>query len=161
MKNIGSIASQLSKWMDVVGGVFLVLIMLITVSDVILRYLGHPIFGAYDLITFGAVMVISFAMPRTALERTHTFVDILLEKISAAKGNGLLVFTRALNMLLFLLFAWNLLDVARTAVKTGETSLLLSIPAYIAPGVLALCCLVECFVHLSKIIETVSSGGNG
>jgi TRAP-type C4-dicarboxylate transport system permease small subunit len=159
MKKISVAAMQLSKGMDVIGGVVLVLMMLVTVCDVVLRYVGHPVFGSYDMITFGAVIVVGCAMPRTSIERTHTFVDILIEKISPAKGNGLLVFTRILNVLLFLFLAWSLFDVARTAVKTGETSLLLSIPLYIPPGVLTICCLAECLVHASKVMEIVSSGG--
>lgn len=158
MKRLPDLALKLGKLADTIGGTVLVLMMLVTVTDVVLRYVWRPIFGTFDMITFGAVLVIGFAMPRTSLDKTHTCVDIVVEKVSPRPAAAMQIITRILNILLFLLFAWALLDVARTAVRTGEKSLLISIPLYIAPAVLIVCCLMECLVHAAAIVKIGVSG---
>ncbi len=160
MKRLPDIVAKLGRLADVVGGTVLVLMMLVTVADVILRYLWRPIFGTFDMITFGAVLVIGFAMPRTSTEKIHTYVDVVIEKVGPGSAKVMQIITRVLNILLFLLFAWALLDVTRTALRTGEKSLLLSIPLYIAPAVLIVCCLLECLVHAASIVKIRFSGAS-
>ena len=70
-----------SKVMDCVAGTALVLIMLLTSLDVVLRYLRHPILGSYDMVSMGAAFVIGFALPRTSWDKMHISVDILVVKL--------------------------------------------------------------------------------
>ena len=72
MRQYLDIMQVVNKGMDFVAGAFLVAIMLLTSLDVVLRYLGHPIQGSYDLVSFGAAFVIGFALPLDNLEpRAH------------------------------------------------------------------------------------------
>ena len=67
MERYLSIMQVVNKGMDLVAGTALVLIMLLTTCDVVLRYLGHPILGSYDLVSFGAAFVIGFALAQNVL----------------------------------------------------------------------------------------------
>ena len=102
MKKYLSFMQIVNKGMDLVAATVLVLIMLLTSLDVVLRYLGYPIQGSYDLVTFGAAFVIGFALPRTSWDHMHITVDILVDKIPK-KRSILDVITRFMAISLFVL----------------------------------------------------------
>ena len=77
MQGLHAIIFRISKVMDVVGGVVLSLMMLITVTDVILRFVGKPITGTYELVFLGGAVVIGCAIPRTSWEGGHVNVDFV------------------------------------------------------------------------------------
>ena len=49
MQGLNKVIHRVATVMDVLGGVVLTLMMLITVTDVILRFPGRPITGTYEL----------------------------------------------------------------------------------------------------------------
>jgi len=59
------ITTKLSNVMYVCAGVVLTFMMLLTVADVILRYLGRPIAGSYELVSLCGAVVVGFAIPYT------------------------------------------------------------------------------------------------
>ena len=67
--------------MDWIGGVVLVFMMLLTVADVILRYIGRPILGTYELVSLAGAVVIGCAMPHTSWGNIHVTVDMMLVKM--------------------------------------------------------------------------------
>ncbi len=46
-----------------VGGLGLAFMMLVTLTDVVMRYLGRPVFGSMELVCFTSAVVIGFAIP--------------------------------------------------------------------------------------------------
>jgi len=154
MKKFLEATLMLGKWMDWVAGTVLVLIMLLTSLDVILRYLRHPIPGTYDLVSLGAAFVAGFAIPRTSLDRTHVSVDILIEKLPAARG-VFDVATRVMALALFLLLGWNLVEMGTGYLRTGETTQTLLLPFYPIAFALGICAFAECIVLLSDIGSAV------
>ncbi|MCX5909187.1 MAG: TRAP transporter small permease subunit [Deltaproteobacteria bacterium] len=77
---------RLSKGLYTVAGITLTFIMIVTVTDVILRFLGRPIVGVYELVAFSGAIVIGFSIPFTSWVRGHIYVDFLLLKLSPAAG---------------------------------------------------------------------------
>ncbi len=59
---------------DWIGGIALMFIMVLTVLDVVLRYLGSPILGSYELASLSGAAIVGFALPRTSLEKVHVTV---------------------------------------------------------------------------------------
>ncbi|MDR2017410.1 MAG: TRAP transporter small permease [Syntrophobacterales bacterium] len=149
---------RVSKVMDVIGGAILTLMMLITVLDVVLRFLKKPITGTYELVFLGGAVVIGCAIPVTSLEGGHVCVDFLLEHFSAGIRKGFILFTRILGMAFFFLLGSNLFLLGTDLYKSGEVSLTLHVPYYPAAYLLALCAFVECLVLLSSFIKTISGG---
>ena len=56
-----------NKILNVIGGTALTVMMLLTVSDVIMRSLGHPILGAYELVSMLLAVVIGFTIPKVLI----------------------------------------------------------------------------------------------
>lgn len=154
MERFLSIIQAANKGMDLVAGTALVSIMLLTTCDVILRYLGHPILGSYDLVSFGAVFVIGFALPRTSWQKMHITVDILVEKIPRRRFI-LDIFTRAMAIALFVLVGWNLVVLGADFLKNGEGTLTLGIPLFPMAYALGFCAFMQCFTLIGEVVRIV------
>jgi TRAP-type C4-dicarboxylate transport system permease small subunit len=148
-----NLTGRLSRGINVIAGIAITFIMLLTVLDVILRCFRMPITGAYELVAFSGAIVVGFALPLTSFLRGHIYVDFLVLKLpprARAICNGL---TRCLGMGLFFLIGWNLLKVGADLHKSGEVSMTLKLPFYpVAYGV-AFCCFVQCLVLASDLIK--------
>ncbi len=158
MKRYLQIMVIVNKGMDCVAGMALVFIMLLVSLDVVLRYLGHPIQGSYDMASLGGAFVIGFALPRTTWDRMHIRVDLLTSWLSHQK----LVFeltTRVIAMALFLLLGWNLTRLGYGFSTTGEGTLTLGIPLYPVAYALGICAFVECLVLAADAIRVWYEGG--
>jgi TRAP-type C4-dicarboxylate transport system permease small subunit len=148
------IMQAVNKGMDLVAGTALVSIMLLTTCDVILRYLGHPILGSYDLVSFGAAFVIGFALPRTSWDKMHISVDILVEKIPKHRFIAD-IFTRVAALALFVLLGWNLALLGAGFHETGEETLTLGIPLFPVAYALGLCAFLQCFALIGDVVKLV------
>ena len=143
----------LSRSINIVAGVAMTFIMLLTVLDVILRSFRMPITGTYELVAFSGAVIIGFALPLTSFRRGHIYVDFFLQKLSPRIQNVFNYLTRCLGIILFVLIGWNLIKVGMNLQKTGEVSLTLRLPFYpIAYGV-ACSCFVQCMVLVADIVK--------
>lgn len=143
-----------NKAMDCVAGTALVLIMLLTSLDVVLRYLDHPIKGSYDMVCFGAAFVIGFALPRTSWDKGHVRVDMLVDKIPNKRVFFDLV-TRVMAISLFVIIGWNFAKLGASFFKTGEGTLTLGLPLYPIAYALGVAAFFECLALVGDIVKVV------
>jgi TRAP-type transport system small permease protein len=154
MKQFLSIMQIVNKGMDCVAGIALVLIMLLTSLDVVLRYLGYPIQGSYDIASLTGAFVIGFALPRTTWDKMHINVDILVERIPDRRA-ALDVVTRIMAMALFVLIGWNLVRLGASFYNTGEGTLTIGLPLYPVAYALGFAAFLECLALLGDIVKVV------
>jgi TRAP-type C4-dicarboxylate transport system permease small subunit len=153
MKGFLSGVEKISKFLNVIAGISLTFLMLLTIADVILRQFRMPVVGTYELVAFSGAVVIGFSMPLTSYIRQHIFVDFFILKFSQKVRNIFNTATRGLVMVLFLLVGWNMFKYARDLQKSGEVSLTLQMPFYpVAYGV-GVCCFILCLVFVCDIIK--------
>ncbi len=153
MKGFMDKVRGLSRFLNVIAGISLTFLMLLTVMDVILRALKRPIVGTYELVAFAGAVVIGFAVPLTSWVRGHVFVDFFVLKFSKTGRNIFNIATRCLVVVLFFLIGWNLIKYGMDLQKSGEVSLTLQMPFYpVAYGV-AVCCFVQCLVMICDIVK--------
>jgi len=152
MEGVRRAVIKMTRVMDGVGGVVLTLMMLITVMDVILRYLGTPITGTYELVYLGGALVIAFAIPRTSSEGGHVNVDFALQALRGKARRAVTAFTRILGIVFFGFLGWNLLRLGSTYFEKQEVSLTLHAPIYPVVYALGLCAFVECLVLLAMFV---------
>jgi len=143
----------LSRVFNVIAGISLTFLMLLTVTDVILRALKRPIVGTYELVAFSGAVVIGFAVPLTSWLRGHIFVDFFILRFSQKVRNIFNITTRCLVIVLFFLIGWNLIKYGIDLQNSGEVSLTLQMPFYpVAYGV-GVCCFVQCLVLICDVIK--------
>lgn len=144
---------KVSRALNWIAGTALTFMMLLTVTDIILRAGGRPIIGTYEVVSLLLAVVIAFGIPQVSLERGHVNMEFLLVKLSE-KGRRLMnVFTRVLCLVLFFCIGYNLFNVAARFRAAGEVSPTIQLPFYpVAYGV-AVCCLLECCVFAYEIVK--------
>jgi TRAP-type C4-dicarboxylate transport system permease small subunit len=149
--------SRISRFLNVIAGISLTFLMLLTIADVILRAFRTPVVGTYELVAFSGAVVIGFSLPLTSWMRGHIFVDFFILKFSQRGRDIFNIATRCVVIVLFLLIGWNLIKYGMDLQKSGEVSLTLQMPFYpVAYGVGA-CCFVQCLVLVCDIVKI--SGG--
>jgi TRAP-type C4-dicarboxylate transport system permease small subunit len=159
MRKFLSTTLKISKVTNCAGEVILVLMMLLTVIDVILRYFGRPITGTFELTSFAGALVVGLAIAQTSLDKGHVNVDMLSQYLHPRQMDVLLIFTKLVGTGIFALLAWALFLKGNDLYSTKEVSLTLHVPYYPIAYGLSLGCLVECLVLLSDILKTIFARG--
>lgn len=153
MEHLLQVSLKICKFLYALSGAALVWMMLLTVADVILRELGRPIIGTYELVAFSGAVVVGFGLPYTSWTRGHVYMEFLVEKIPRRSRNIAYVLTRLMGITLFAVAAYNLFLVGVDLYNSGEVSPTLNFPFYpVAYGV-GLCCSLVCLMLLCDIVK--------
>ena len=151
MNGLNGIIFRLAKWTNVVAGIVLTGMMLLTVADVILRSGGKPIVGSFELVAFCGAVVIGFSIPFTSWVRGHIYVDFFIQKLPQTARRIFHLATRCLGIGLFLMIGWNLVKMGMDLSKSGEVSPTLQMPFYPVVYGIGICCLIQCLVLIGDI----------
>jgi TRAP-type C4-dicarboxylate transport system permease small subunit len=155
MKRMLGITLRLSKLLNAISGITLTFTVLLTTADVIMRYLGKPILGSYELAGLSGAVLIGFALPYASWTRSHINMDFLILKLPKKGFNILVSFTRILSILLFASIGVYLFKKGIYLYRSGEVSLTLKMPYYpIACGI-GICCFFVCLVLFCDIIKLI------
>jgi len=142
-----------SKLLNIIAGIAVTVMMLLTVADVLLRAGGHPIIGTYEIVALLLALVIGFGIPQVSLDRGHVYMDFLLEKLSKRGKKVMNTITRLFCIILFLPLGYNLFNVGARFHASGEVSATIKIPFYPVVYGVAVCCLLECCVFIFDIVR--------
>jgi TRAP-type C4-dicarboxylate transport system permease small subunit len=149
------IVFRLSKFLNVIAGITLILMMLLTVADVFLRSFRKPIPGTYELVSLSLGVVISFSVPFTSWIRKQIYVDFLITKFPDKVIKAFNICTRLLGIWLFLMVGSYLIRMGNGLWKSGEVTLTLKMPFYPVAYAIGICCFVQCFVLLCDIVKVI------
>ncbi len=153
MERAFRILYRVSSTLNMIGAVSLTFMMLLTVTDVLLRAGGRPIIGTYEIVTIMMGIVIGFGIPKVSLDRGHVSMEFLQEILSKRNRAILYTFTRILCIVLFILIGYNLIGAGREFRLSGEVSPTLQLPFFpLAYGV-GVCCFIECLVFFFDIAK--------
>jgi len=155
MNGFLQIVNRLSKWANTIAGITLTLVMLITVTDVVLRSFGRPIVGIFELVAFFGAVVIGFSIPFTSWMRGHIYVDFLLVRFPQGMRKGVHLFTRLLGLGLFGLIGWNLIRMGNDLRRSGEVSPTLHLPFYPVVYGIGVVCLVQFLVLMADMVKVI------
>ncbi len=153
MRGFVKAVTMISGYLNVIAGVSLVLLMVLTIVDVVLRGFNKPILGAYELVALGGAVAIGFSIPRTTLSRGHIYVDFLIATFSRTVRNIFNLTTRLVVIILFFLTGWNLFKYGLDLQRSGEVSLTLQLPFYPVAFGIGVCCFVQCLALICDIIK--------
>lgn len=138
-----------------VGGLGLAFMMLVTLTDVVMRYLGRPVFGSMELVCFTSAVVIGFAIPYTSWTKGHIMVDFLLEMLSPGAVRIFQMVTRIMGIALFLFAGYNFIVYSFDLMKSGEVSPGFRIPYYPITFGLAFSCFLQTLTLFCDLLKTV------
>jgi TRAP-type C4-dicarboxylate transport system permease small subunit len=123
---------RLARLLAAAAAVFLCAMMLVTVTDVVLRSLfSYPIFGTFDLVELFLVTSIFLALPETFRREEHVVVDLVDHLAPARAIPPLRVLAAALAALLLALLLWHGVAPAWDTYVSGDRTLDLELPRWL------------------------------
>lgn len=125
---------QFNKYLNyvllAVGGASLVLLTGLAVANMVLRLVGAPLQGSYELIGFCAAVSAALAFSYSQIRRDHIIVDIVTSKLSKTVNNILDKLNYMVSMTFFGIVAWQVYLYGVKIFVTGELSETLKVIFY-------------------------------
>lgn len=145
----------LSKIMNVIAGSALTFMMLFAFSDVVLRALGMPIIGTYEIVSLVLAIVIGFGLPQVSFDKGHVYMEFLVEKLPNIGKRIMYIFTRCLAFILFIFAGYNLLSMTASLKRASEVSATMKIPIYPFAFMVAICCFIQAATLIVEILRVL------
>ena len=136
-----------------VAGMGLLTMMAVTCLDVVMRKLGHPLPGAYDMVKVAAGVTIACALPYTTAIKGHVAVEYFQHKLGRRGRVVVDTLIRLPIMAMFGLFTWELIAYGTKLRTSGEVSMTLQLPVYWVPYVMAFSCAQVVLVTLWHLLH--------
>lgn len=142
---------RVSRLFAVIGAGALFVMMCLTVSDVVARYLLRRTFaGAPEIAEFLMVFVIFLGWAFCAVRRAHVSVSLLVEKFSQKAQRGLDFSMLCLSLFVYLVMAWRM---SLEALHQRSISTVLKIPKAPFYGVMAAGVALFCLAIFKLILD--------
>ena len=149
---INQYVSKAATAINWVAAAAVLLMMLVTAADVLLRFFRVSIPGAYETIGFLGALAIAFALPYTAAEKGHIAVDFLVQRFSRSARIVVNIFNSVLSIFLFAVIAWQSLLYGASLKDSGTVSATLEMPVYPFVYGVAAGCILVCPVLLMDLL---------
>lgn len=145
-------------WLNYAACFAVVVMMLLSCADVVLRLIGAPIPGTYEMVGFIGTVIVSFSLAYTSQQRGHVAVEFVVERFPAkvqfivgAGGN-------LLSAILFGIISWQSLAYGLDLHRSGEVSLTLQMPLHPFVYGIAVGCTLLTLALLTDLIRSVRRG---
>ncbi len=130
MRILDKISRFLNMILILIGGVFLVGMIILTCGNIFSRLVWAPIPGTFELMGYSGAIVTAFALGYTQMKRGHIAVDVLVDKFPSGIRKALNVVNNSVCLAFFVVAAWQIAVKATTLWKTGEVTETLRIIYY-------------------------------
>jgi TRAP-type C4-dicarboxylate transport system permease small subunit len=138
-----------------IAGVVLAFMIVLTLCDVILRNLGHPITGSMEIIQYGGSIVFGFSIPYATWIGAQVIVDLVTQKLGLKKRKRIEAVTRTIGIIMFLFIAYNFFSYGLDVKRTGELTASFKIPYYPFCFAISLSFLFQSFTIVCDLIKTL------
>ncbi len=155
MNRFVAVVAKTDMIFHIIAGSVLAFMMIVTLLDVFMRNIGHPIVGSMEIVSFCGSVVIGFAIPYTSWKKAHVYVDMLVDKLSVFHKKVMQAVTRCMGISLFVFIGYNFVLYALDLRRTGEVSASFRLPYYPIAYGLALSCFLESITLLCDLIRTI------
>jgi len=145
----------LVKALAYVAGASLMVMVLVTSAEVVLRIFRLSLTGAYDVVKIAAAITIAAALPYTTAIKGHVAIEYFFHKLGRRGRIVVDALMRLGGMALFGLLAWGCVDYGNSLRAKGEVSMTLQLPIFWVPYVLAASCAL---VVLIKVYHLTHPG---
>jgi len=152
----GKLFDKLSDKLMLFGSLLLLAMVALTCVDVFGRMFGHPVFGAYELMSFMAALVAAAALPDTHARKRHIGVEIITEKLSRRTRLILEVISDLVAFVIFCIVTWRMFILAMNVRESGELSMNLEAPEYLIMASVGVGFLLFAFAIIKTFLSTIN-----
>jgi len=161
LKQAQRLSSNLNLWLTRTGAAVLFATMLMAVANMVLRPLGFPVTGSFELMGLGCAITAALGLAMAQEHKSHISVEILFSHLPPGLRSILNAAGCIICALLFSSASWRLFQMGLTQFETGEVSETLRMPFYpaiwiVAAGfaALALRLSIEAALSLQKTLKS-------
>lgn len=112
--------SHAEKVANVIGGIAVIMIAIITLAGVAERFLGISSTGIYESVELLLVAVVFLPLSFGQSNKSHIHVDLVVERLHGPMRNILDIFILLVSLVIFSLITWRSGISALQAWKTGD-----------------------------------------
>jgi len=145
----------LSDWLCWLSALCIVGMMLLTSSDVALRYVGFPIKGTYDVVGLLGALVVALPIARTQVLNRHVSMEFMAQRKSRIARGIAQAITSVLGIAVYATVTWQLVAFAAKLKAIGRVSDTVEIPLYPFVYAIAVAFLLTCVVLLVQFFVFV------
>jgi TRAP-type C4-dicarboxylate transport system permease small subunit len=155
MSFLERISNELARLLYWIAGTAIIIMMVLTCGDVILRFFRRPIPGTYELVCFLGAVAVAFAMAHTTVEKGHVAVSLVV-RLFPARIQGLVEgITSTFGFVFFALIAWQSVLYGHDLYTSGEVSLTLQLPFYPFVYGIGFSAAAVCLVLLTDLFKSL------
>jgi TRAP-type C4-dicarboxylate transport system permease small subunit len=147
--------SAVNKKMNWVACAAALILLILFCVNIVLRYLGYPIKGSNDIAQVISVVMVSFAIGYTHVQKHHISISVLTAHLSPMSQRILASFSNILSLGLVVLLTWQLCALARRIWLSGEVSTTLRFIIHPFIFAEALGCALLCLVIAVDFLKTL------
>jgi TRAP-type C4-dicarboxylate transport system permease small subunit len=141
-----------------IAGAVLAFMIVLTLCDVILRNLGHPITGSMEIIQYGGSIVFGFSIPYATWMGAQIVVDLVTQKLGLKNQKRIKAATRSVGIIIFLFVAYNFFMYALDVKRTGELTASFKIPYYPFCFAISVSFLFQSLTIFCDLVKTLQGG---
>ncbi len=146
-----TLAGRMSAWMEVVAGSALIAVMLLIGADIIGRLFGHPVPGAYEIVSLAGGLVLGLALPATSMAKEHVSTDFMTARLSTTMRRLLHFGTRLIGIGIFALAGYGMLMMGVRLKEAGEVTAVLAFPFYYVVYALGGALIIQTLVLVAEL----------
>jgi TRAP-type C4-dicarboxylate transport system permease small subunit len=135
------------------AGIVLIFMAALTFADIVMRYFWTPIPGVYEVVAYLGLALAGLVLPRSSLMKAHVAVDFVTEKLSGKPKMIVLIITRIMVALFFIITAWFFVGMAQSFIATRSVTMTLKLPFYPVVFVMVFSFFVQGLVSIYQIFE--------
>lgn len=164
MNTMFKTSTLISKVCQIIGGFSLIFIVMVTISDVVTRYLFKVTDGNFGFTVKGSVELVSYFMLFSLLsafaafvERSQIIVDVFTQKLNKNLKAYLMAIFLLGFMVAGLIMAWGMYENMHDAIKYSKVTQDLRLPmtpVYALGSLLCLLLAIRSLIESLKILKT-------
>ena len=152
--HINRITRPVGSILQGIGAGLLIAMMLLTASDVFLRYVfNRPIIGSFELTEFMMSVFIAFAFVICAMQKSHVAVDLVVTRLPQKYQFIIGSITSLLSIIILTLITWQSFVYMKLQYNTHVVSTSLLIPRYPFVAFLCLAFGFLVVIYLSNLLN--------
>jgi TRAP-type C4-dicarboxylate transport system permease small subunit len=163
MSHFEEFVRRLSRSINRVSEVAVVGLMVIIVLNIVLRKLGlHTAWlQAFDIVGLLGLIVISFSLAHTAVQKGHVSIEVLVTRFPPRVQGIIGTITGILSLGIFTVVTWQCVELANRYRESNQTTMTAEIPIHPFLYMMAFCIGVLCLVILIDLIKSARKGLKG
>jgi len=158
VEGVVSVPAKALHWLSMA---ILLSLMVLTVGDVVGRYLVGiipglgPIPGSFELTEFMLAVIVLTAIGHTQMKDEHISIELLVERFSPKVRAIIDTITNFLSLAMYVLVTWRMIRYAQLLYDSHDVSGVLRLPVYPFLVIAAIGTFMFCLAMLSSFLRTL------